>query len=254
VPLQPPPLARGASPAFEIVSPSRDDAPSAAVADDLLPQRLRRIDPRAVHHAAAGARIPLEPAAMTQADLDEEHALTLRLSRQTLPKDPRAAPADANVSTDHMRRGCVSCANYRALRALLNGSGEPVHIGTEAQLFLDDFILASWTNAMRFLAPPAATREVLREPRSAALERTEARRRAAPAWASDGGPDYDTPAARFGCPCSAIALPGGRGVRLVHAAGSFVSNASWAEAGGRDPHLLQSKAGQTNTNTIWPTA
>ena len=172
-----------------LVRPVRDStSKSKKIASDLGHEELRQIDPTRLH-ATKERGIPMEHAPRTTADLCRERREILSFLSKQLKQDPRAKPEEYQVVTDHLN-SCVGCKNTEAARAALHDDELRI-IGNEVQWLVDDYMISSWRNAMRFLNPPAEQKALLKPPPR----------------------DEST---RFGCPCSAVSAPDG-GVYLWHA-------------------------------------
>ena len=179
---------------MELASPALDDwlPPRHTVQKPLHTQYLRPIP--LIEFQSRQRAIPLEPlATICSEDLTREAEQTEAFLQKQLAKDPKLQPPDLELNFSHMEM-CVSCINYRRHWQALHGASSTVKVGTALQLLVDDYVVANWTNVMRFLDGPASKRVV--------LESTS----------RDGADDR-----RFGCPCSAMSWRNGS-VKLWHAA------------------------------------
>ena len=145
-------------------------------------------------------------------------------------------------------RSCAMCANEHGHWASLHSRGQraagssgrlhekregaavpsPRKIGNRVQLLVDDWLVQSHQNVLRFLDPPTSQVPVLHptsdvKPKAKATRNTISIAKSNDSKAARSGTDWhgSTAAAskdtRFGCPCSALAAPDG-GVWLWHAA------------------------------------
>jgi len=200
---------------YEVVSDST------AIHSELSRQRLRPIAPEAAYEASARP-IPLEPdLSLTDVELEREFNETRRFLTKQLSKDPRLKPADVISSNDHMH-SCALCVNERGHWSSLHSTGAsergmgekgplpppPRNIGGRIQLFVDDYLVQSHQNVLRFLNPPTSQEPILRPTLNEAQLERHINGLSAPPGVND---------TRFGCPCSVARAPDG-GVWLWHTA------------------------------------
>ena len=182
---------------FEVAAPPIPRPPpdanaTAWVLSSLVKEELRPVSTSAVH-TAAERPVPLETRA-TAEQLAWEHQETLAFERKQLKADPRLKPSDIRVTFDHLSE-CTECRAQEEVRKAVHGEhADPINI-SEWQLLVDDYVIGTWRNVLRFVNDPKDEQVVMSPPSNASSS------------------------ARFGCPCSAVRLPGGSH-KLLHTAGA----------------------------------
>ena len=143
-----------------------------------------------------GRRIPFDPGA-DSGRLESEYRDTYDFMNKQLKVDPRMKPRDIEVKYDHLNQ-CTSCKQRQEVLSSVRGEpGSYIDVGKDWQLLVDDWVVHSWRNIIRFLNPPESQQVVMEPPLSA------------------------TKKTRFGCPCSVVPSTDGRdGYRVYHTAGA----------------------------------
>jgi hypothetical protein len=188
----------------EIAAPWRRWAASAAsvpMLNSLVPEYIRNFSAQHTYLIGRGGRrVPFE-AGCSGPQLQWEFEETQSFVRKQLKADPRMKPRDIEVKFDHLLE-CTSCRQRQeALGATRSEPGVHIDLGSDWQLLVDDWLIHSWRNILRFLNPPDS-QQVVMEPPASSTRKT-----------------------RFGCPCSVIPPSDGHAeYRLYHTAGAVAGS------------------------------
>lgn len=179
----------------EVFAPAVQATPSNASANwslsSLVREHLRSFS-TATTYSAVERHVPFETE-MSEAQLAWEYEETLTFEMKQLKADPRLKPEDIQISFDHLKQ-CTECRVQEEVRKVVHGA-DPIHVFSSWQLMVDDHVIDSWRNVLRFLNPPKDQQVVVTPPSNASSS------------------------ARFGCPCSVQRTAKGAH-RLFHTAGS----------------------------------
>ena len=151
---------------------------NASSASSLAAQVLQPLRSHTVSSVAR--RIPYEPnPEYDAARLAWEFSETWSFQQKQLKKDPRVQPEDIQPTYGHLAK-CTACEHRAEMAQVLRhgGSSAPLKLGHEWQLLVDDYLVDTWRNLVRFLKSPTSQKVVMKPRR--------------------------TGFARFGCPCSII--------------------------------------------------
>ena len=165
---------------------------------DALVLQTRRWIPTHTTTRAADRGVPFEPhERLTDEYLQWEHDEISGFLTKQLRKDPRLKPENLVVDLDHLT-SCQVCKQDDAHQASMHEQAS-IRVGTKTQLFVDDWVIESWQNAVRILNAPTEKRIALSPERE------------------------DDDHVRFGCPCSALPTDDGK-VQLFY---TDKSNTLW---------------------------
>ena len=164
----------------------------------LVPETIETFLNTQVHRAATRP-VPFETQ-VTTGELAWEYVETLSFEQKQLKADPRLKPSDIHVDMDHLRT-CTECQQRQKAQFSVHGHlGVPIDMLSAGwQLLVDDHVIETFQNTIRFQNPPKEQSIVMRP------------------WANSSA------AVRFGCPCSVLRNPRDQTFRLYHTAGAIAS-------------------------------
>ena len=176
---------------------------------ELLAQQVRRFSTQKSYSARVRA-VPYETDEHLGAKaLKREFEQTAAFTGKKLKADPRVKPQDIRVTYEHLEE-CTWCRQHAKAREAEHGApGRAVEIGSSWQLLVDDFVIDTWRNTLRFLNPPVAQQIALKADVGLKTSLRHVDRKAE---------------TRFGCPCSVSTTKAGGGSRrtdLYYAVGAL---------------------------------
>ena len=176
---------------------------------ELLAQQVRRFSTQKTYSAHVRA-VPYETDEHLGAKaLKREFEQTAAFTGKKLKADPRVKPQDIRVTYEHLEE-CTWCRQHAKAREAEHGApGRAVEIGSSWQLLVDDFVIDTWRNTLRFLNPPVAQQIALKADVGLKTSLRHVDRKAE---------------TRFGCPCSVSTTKAGGGSRrtdLYYAVGAL---------------------------------